>query len=449
MPATNNRLRIAGSLQPHLSPRQPIHYRFGLADVAVGGLVLIGCYFALASLVLAIRLERALPYFDQWVFVVNDYFSYLDGTYSWTQLFAPHGEHRIATARIVLFADAFLFHMTGWLPLFVQFAALGTIAFLIAKLATRTGKEFAAALPLALGLMWSISQFENLSWAFQTCFPLVHLFAVCTVIAFARSLEDAAWRGWLAIACVADALAVFSLGSGLFVIAPVFCVAIWMRQLDRQFLVFAVLHTALAASYLSGGLPTSAFGYVASLAATFPDQLAQFLGASFGGWPPPELGAGYCGMIALMIALGAATWHTITDTRPLERNSAILLSIALFVMAEAVVTAIGRASMGVGPRYATAAVVFECALLGFYFRQSSGPGPLARVGVTVIAVIAVIGANGWRNETAWISKITVVDRATEEFRSGKFDPATAWIIWPGLRPEWLERYVALQLGPYR
>jgi hypothetical protein len=337
--------------------------------------------------------------------------------------------------------------MTGWLPLVMQFVALGGIAFFLARLATRSRRDFAAAFPLALGLMWSISQFENLSWAFQTCFPLVHLFEICAVIAFARALETTAWWRWLVIACAADALATFSLGSGLFVIAPVLCVAIWMDRLGRQLLIFAVFHIVLAAIYLAGGVPTSTFGKGALFNAGLADHVAQFLGASFGGWALPEIAAGYIGFIALMAAFGAATYHLVTDHRPLERNSAILLSVAVFVLAEAAATSVGRASMGFGPRYATASAVFECALLGFYFRQCVGT--TATLAVGTVAMVAVIGANGVRPEADWAKKTAMIDRATEEFRAGQFDPATIAFLWPGLRREWLDRYVALRIGPYR
>jgi hypothetical protein len=401
-----------------------------------------GLGYAGRSLWLAVHLERSLPYFDQWVFVVNDYFPYLDGAYSWLQLLAPHGEHRIATARIILFADAILFRMSGWLPLFVQLAALGTIALLLARLATRSRMELAIAAPVALGLMWSTSQFENLSWAFQTCFPLVHLFGLCAVIAFARALNAAGWRRWIVIACTFDVLAVLSLGSGLFVIAPVLGVAVWRRRVDRRLLVFALFHGLVTVAYLAGGAPISTFSHWAALSSTLPDQAALFLGTSFGGWPPPELAAGYCGLIALVIALGAVT----ADRQGIDSNSAILLSMAAFVMTESVVAAIGRGNMPIGPRYATAAIVFEGALLGFYFRQSAGL--IARFGVVVIALVALVGANASRYEAAWIAKIAAIDQATAQFKSGNFEPAAVAFLWPELRKEWLDRYEKLQLGPF-
>jgi hypothetical protein len=301
-----------------------------------------GLGYAGRSLWLAVHLERSLPYFDQWVFVVNDYFPYLDGAYSWLQLLAPHGEHRIATARIILFADAILFRMSGWLPLFVQLAALGTIALLLARLATRSRMELAIAAPVALGLMWSTSQFENLSWAFPDL-----LSAGAPVRAVRRyRLRPRAQRCRLA-ALDRDRLHLRCPRRTQPGQRPVrHCAGARRGSVEAGewtggLLVFALFHGLVTVAYLAGGAPISTFSHWAALSSTLPDQAALFLGTSFGGWPPPELAAGYCGLIALVIALGAVT----ADRQGIDSNSAILLSMAAFVMTESVVAAIGRGNM--------------------------------------------------------------------------------------------------------
>ena len=86
-----------------LRQRQPFvaHLRLALAVV----LSATGFGYAVHSLWLGLSLAHALPYGDQWDFV-RDYFDYLDGRYEWGSLLAQHNEHRIATTRVVLFADA-------------------------------------------------------------------------------------------------------------------------------------------------------------------------------------------------------------------------------------------------------------------------------------------------------------------------------------------------------
>jgi hypothetical protein len=51
-------------------------------------------------------------YWDFWNWIA-DYRDYVAGHYSLHELVKPHNEHRIVTTRLVLFADAILFHMTG------------------------------------------------------------------------------------------------------------------------------------------------------------------------------------------------------------------------------------------------------------------------------------------------------------------------------------------------
>jgi hypothetical protein len=97
---------------------------------------------------------NATPYWDQWdAEAANLYKPFLEGTLHWTDLFAPHNEHRIFTTRLLALA---LLTVNGiWNPLIemVVNAALHvvTLAFWIALLIRVLGRKYLPVL-----LMFSV-----------------------------------------------------------------------------------------------------------------------------------------------------------------------------------------------------------------------------------------------------------------------------------------------------
>ena len=101
-----------------------------LGYAALGLCAAIALYYSLHSLHLAATLTRSMPYHDHWMWVVSDYFHYLDGRYSVWRLFAQVGEseHRLLTTKLVLFADAILFQMRGVFPTALMYFCLAGVA---------------------------------------------------------------------------------------------------------------------------------------------------------------------------------------------------------------------------------------------------------------------------------------------------------------------------------
>ena len=94
-----------------------------------------------------------MPYHDHWMWVVSDYFNYLDGRYSVWRLFAQVGEseHRLLTTKLVLFADAILFQMRGVFPTALMY-------FCLAGVASSAKRD----LPIPEAVWWSGQQDSNL-----------------------------------------------------------------------------------------------------------------------------------------------------------------------------------------------------------------------------------------------------------------------------------------------
>jgi len=215
--------------------------------LSAGVLSAISLAYAGHCLWLGLSLANPMPYSDQWAFV-DDYIGYLDGHYSWVDLFAQHNEHRIATTRIVLFADAILFGMRGLLPAAVVYASLAAMAAVGAFLvSSRSNLERFTCFATALGLVWSSTQWQDLSWQFQIPFPFVHLFALMYFVAIWRASQSKFFL-WITIALAADALGVFSLGSGLVVIVPALLLALFLRAW-RTAVLLTVFHSALVVLY--------------------------------------------------------------------------------------------------------------------------------------------------------------------------------------------------------
>lgn len=429
------------------SPKTGSYY---LTKSLVWALCLMGTFFALRSVFLAIELERSLPFADQWVFVVNDYFRYLDGECRWTDMFAHHNEHRIGTTRVVLWVDALLFNMQGWVPLLVQYLNLAGIAALIAGLTKPRGDNFFAIFIPALALTWSISQFENFAWAFQPSFSFVHLFAIATLIALTRALDTERWGSWLILACGFDLLAANSLASGLLIVAPAICSAIWMRQIDRRILIFCAAHLIISAWYFVGYVPHAYNGYGVPTLWRGLDLIAQFIGMDIGGLYYLQIPAGQLSIVAFLLTAIAVTWAVVVKRIALDQNSAVLLATATFVVAEAVTVAFARADFDLGPRYATMSTVFQCGLLGFCWRQSAlflTAKPL-RLALIAVSATIIVNANAPRWEDAWRMHAALIDQAVDHFSKGEYKESTADSLMPNPPETWVRRYQSLHLAPF-
>jgi hypothetical protein len=407
---------------------------------AGAGLAAIAIVYAVRCLWLGLSLAQSMPFTDQWAFVF-DYFRYRDGTYRWLDLFAQHNEHRIATTRMVLFADAILFRMRGLFPIAGTYASLAAIAALGAALATRAGFERFVGFALALGLLWSTSEWFDLDVSFNIQYAFVHLCAFICLFATWRAGATNPLR-WMLLLCGADALAVFSLGSGLLLIGPVVLLALWLRTWRVAFAA-AVFHAALTAVYFIGyqrplGTPAYTFDPVSAL-----HVAAAFVGVTF-SWHETWLGAG--GLLLAAIMMVHISWR-VARRRPVSPSCCVLAALAAFVILEAIVVGATRPIDTVGARYAISTAVFWAALTGTLWQLNEGYR--SRPLVPVMATVAVVAMNAppfaasWREESAFLA------RATAEARVGTFDPKVMQRLGPvGVTEQAVRRLQDLRLGPF-
>jgi hypothetical protein len=407
-----------------------------LTVAAVAAAIGVSLWCALNSFRLGLELIEPLPYFDQWTFINNDYFRYLDGVYRWTDLFARHNEHRILTTRLVLFADAIFFQMRGVMPILFIYATLALTAAGVAALCADTARRAVIVFLAALGLAWSTCQWPNLASAFQVQMTLVHLFALTALAALSAGSTVA-----LCIAAVADFLAVFSLGSGIFLIFPLGLVAALNRRY-RGFVPLALFHLVLAIIYLEGTWPATdpIYGFAPLRSLTL---LLEFVGLPLGG----VASMGAVGLFAFASLLGLAVRRSADGA--CDGRAAALLGLAAFALIEGAVVAYTRFEYGVGARYGTAAVVFWLATMAAAWRMG---GYRFSPAMALIVCGLTVMANRPVYEADWREYFTSMEEARDDLVGGDLSGESLgdFFIEPQpYLPEAIRRLAGLHAGPFQ
>jgi hypothetical protein len=425
--------------------------------VPASALALLGAWYAAHSLYLAFVFSQPLVVGDHWAFVRDTYLPYVDGHLRALDLFQAHNEHRIFTAQLVLLADATLFKMRGTFAIFVSYAAMATIAFLVVRCAQgRTGGKFETIVgfAIALGMAWSIAQFWNLAFPFHVCFVLVHLCAAGVYLALSPALLDktVSRYAWLAVACAVDFLGIYSLGSGPFIILPAIALAVMLRGSGRILLLFAAFHVAAAIPYFIN-LPMvdeSVRGVLTPTA--YCDFVVTFLGLPFG---PTLVHLG--GLVVLLAAMAAAVGIAVAVIRamPIDRSIAVLFALFLFTLTELALTSYTRAHYGVGWRYMTVSVICILSLLAIAWRTADVYlNKFARCIVLVVVALFLVASNQRVFETEWIKHAQLVGRALVALRSGDSAPETlrGLLPVPWVTASWISdtirRLRLLKAGPF-
>ncbi len=157
-----------------------------------------------------------VPFLDQWDAEALGLFRpWLDGTLRWSDLFAPHNEHRIVLTRL---ADLALFIVDGnwnpwWQLLLNATLHAATATILLSLFWKETPRHFRPLWLLGLALLFiALAGWQNALWGFQS---QVYFCSLLSVLALAGLLLGQPfkrnwWLGW-----TAALLALFTVGSGL------------------------------------------------------------------------------------------------------------------------------------------------------------------------------------------------------------------------------------------
>ena len=410
----------------------------------------VSIYFASRSLLLAMTRTSRLPLGDIWWFY-RDYFSYIDGTYSFWHLFDRHNEHVIVTTRLAMFVDAIWFKASGKFVLFVSYASAAVTAFLLGWLAARPSKWETAGLTVSLlGMTWALIQLDNLTLPFQAVFPLVHAFALTTLMALRQGLTVD--RRWYAMAFFADFLAVFTAGSGVLLGAAALALAIWLRKVDRVFIGFIAYHVSLVALFswlISGpGLPTNdGLPPLRQAAIYFTMFVGNFVLQP--AWAVPVgtlVGAGSVMLFTLL------TMRAITRRPPLPGEIAVLAAFALFIVIEAAGATLSRTHFGLEQalslKYTTCTLLLAATLVAVGWRLSSKTP--TRLGTVLAMGLIVYVANPRAAELGWRKRNSEMDAIARKIRNGYLPPSAhaELFVEAPLLEALIWRFKAAGLGPF-
>ncbi len=418
----------------------------------------IGLGLALRSLWLGIALSRPMPASDQWEFV-RDLMRFVEGHYGVLDLFAPHNEHRIFTARLSFFADYFFFHLGNLSVELTSYLTFALLAGVLAGVATagRGIRSRVVAFALVLAALWSVAGWLNLGWAFQVAWSYVHLFPTLAIALFAAAARRTGRESWilLALSCACDALGAYSLTSGLCTVAPVTAVAIWLRCRPSRLGAFLLFHAVLVYAFMGDySIPPNS---MMLNPVRIVQYVAPYLGTAFPGSKRLAITAGAAGLLLSLPAIGAATWwYGVRGRRP-ETCVVVLLGVVVFVLAEGIATAVGRAGLenptGLALRYGTPSLVFWAALALAAWRWFDGAARrLGRPAALVcLALAGVVASNTLGNSAqVWAYNMEGLDSATFDVINGVEEPdAIAPLYpWPEQLPPLLAFLRARQLGPF-
>lgn len=204
-------------------------------------LSIIAALFLLRSVWFVYANAVGAPFQDLWYWI-GDLERWQHGGFTWRALFAPWMEHRIATTRLLLWADARWFQMRGVLPVaasFLLFVASGLVW-------ARTCRP--GLLPPLFWMAWFVgtNQRDNLLVPFQVQFAIA-IFCAVSAFALLASASGRARASGIARALAASAM----MGIGIVSMASVALAA-------PAALLILLLRRAPPSVWLAWSLPTAA-----------------------------------------------------------------------------------------------------------------------------------------------------------------------------------------------
>ena len=423
--------------------------------VRVGGLwpaaAALACATGTATLVATLyvvwRLHVPLPYWDEWSSILD--LQLLDqGRYGLGDLASQHNEHRILFPRLVFWADARFFAMSGVLNLTVTVLLQMANAAILLTLVRRRIARRTQILLLAgfvTVLLFSLRQEQNFTNGFQLQFVGVYTAAALAAVAYVRALQRAehgAGRSvpFFILAALACGISAYTMANGMMAGFVLAAIAILRGSSRWIVLTTLVLSSALAAVYLHGYTPGEAsfpLREVPSHLWAYPRYLTAYLGNPLGSDLRVTQALGVLGLILV----AASAWRVARVDRRAGGDLA-LLGIMGFVLATAALTSYGRVALGTEQatesRYATPSLIFWCALVLFWFPVVFGREGLAtptrlilpRVWPPALGALMLLlaGASVWFEASTWpdlATRSAALRHVSDSLISGLFDNEVA------------------------
>jgi hypothetical protein len=324
-------------------------------------------------------------------------------------LWQQHNEHRLLIPKLFLALDLQGFAATQKLLLFsifaIQLLHWWVLSWSMRALGGWRGAQWRTGTGLAAFCLFCPSQWENLTWGFQTCFVLPGLFATLSFVSLLlycdrsqRQVSGA--EKFVAFSVIAAIAGIGSLANGLLLLPLLLLAAVVLRI--RRSILFTYGTTAFVSTafYFYGYVrPPQSSNPVAS--ARSPTKVIEYVATYFGSswtygssWTHHSLAiAPYLGFAGLTVA-AVFVWRYRQPEKGTRLFPLLLLLLALFCVGTAFLTALGRVSDGnsqaFASRYQTVALLFWWCLGCLAIAGGSRMGKHVAVTVCQLLIIGVL-----------------------------------------------------------
>ncbi len=391
------------------SPNRPV------AILAMGALA-AGVYVLATTVLMVIHDWSALPFTDQ---IEELIFSPWQLLSPW--LFEQRNEHRLVLTRLMSAIDTVAFAETNVFTSFCNIALPLALTFLLVNVARRDCIQRAFGttwlLGVSLAVLFSAMQFENFVQGFNLGFFGVELAAAAAIFFVVLGRQSPAN---LAAVIVCEAVALYSLSSGVLVPVLTIILAWWGRRPWKQILVLIIAAVALIEFYLRGYITPGGANPLRNLLQPETAQYALvYLGQPIAliadylthrhpaWWTTPLMWATAFGALGVIV-FGVAMLFVAVRGRAPGNAQLVFFGIATYSIGVAGLTALGRLQFGLRqaltPRYSTPVLLFWLSLALFISIEIQRRRPDSRWIPMVLSLPCLIGlvtAQAASVSTAW------------------------------------------------
>lgn len=319
----------------------------------------------------------SIPYWDMWDGYINYYMRLSSGDLS--SIWSQHNEHRIVLSRILFFVDIQFFGGEGHFLITLNYLFMFCSVLLFSWLSIKkmrgalnfSGKVVLVAALTAWLFLWT--QWNNITWAFQSQFFLAQILPLSALIALAIHKQgDQAKHTWFWAAIALGVLSCGAMANGLLALPALVVAGIILRLPAAQISITSIAACVCFVGYFYGYISPASSGAIGeNLMHNGLEILrysARYLGSPFsapigGVW---GLWAAELAGFVLLFAASVSFYFVILGKirNPLDVSLVIFVG---FVIASAVITAAGRIEFGIttatSSRYTTPAIMAWAALL--------------------------------------------------------------------------------------
>jgi hypothetical protein len=337
---------------------------------------LLGLGFVFLAITAGINNYSPVPFGDMWLGYL-DFFQHV-GERGLNHWWEQHNEHRIVLSRLLFWFD--LAVLQGHWP-FLQIINY-LLAFLLWIVLCVVAEEHMAAIgepeliryvrPLLLTPCFSLMQYENLYWGFQSQFFLVNLLPLCAFFFLSRSTQSDASASRFSLACLFGVLSVGTMANGVLALPILLLQGLVLRISRWRILTLALLSVGSGLAYFWDYHSVASHSSLSRVFIERPFDVLHYTLLYLGTpvWfltknlPLTLIMGGF------VIASGVFFLWRVLSGRLQANSPAALLALLFFIGGSALATAGGRVTFGfeqaLSYRYSTPALLAWSALFILY-----------------------------------------------------------------------------------